>query len=716
MFTSSSAIPSNPLASVFDNVLADGVQFSALELPKLFSAGMGDRFSRQTIQDLADRIQNSRNAAEDLDNWLKKNKEQQAETNQDFLLGTRAIAGLQAKPTGKGGGGTSGGDTSGGGTAADLVVNRLSLDQTSLNAGDSLTVSVAIANQGNSNAGSSQTGFYLSRDQILDGSDQLLGTANLGSLRKGKSVNQSFSTTLAQDLGAGTYYVIAKADNLAGITESNENNNFGVQSIQIKAVGQADLVSQNLTIDNLVEGSSDLSVSYQIANLGNGDAATSIANLYLSNDAVFDNQDSLLGTVGIEAIGAGGSSQQAFNRLLDQSLTAGTYYVFVQSDGADQILESNETNNLSVASFTVTAPEPPPVADNWFTQNLQDSGLKLLGSSLGADNFLSRQDMIQLFTNSQDNGAIDATELADLGLILTNGKTLFGMENHVFDLSDKVLNGDTANLKSGIGNLSAGGSSTQMGNLIDKWFLGKDRPDTGYQYNYAAGSLVINGLSVDDVSQGNVGDCYFWTSLSSIAENQGQFLQEMFIDNGDNTFTVKFYEPNGDATYVTVDRYLPSSQGKFVYANTGDTLTSGDNELWVALAEKAYAQLAESGWSRPALYNNPAYNTNSYQAIDTGWMNEAIAALTNLKTYNYQLSASAGLTEANLLSLLNSDRLLTIGFGAGQGVVWDNHAYSINGYNALNQTFHLDNSWGYGDVDLTFSQLKTLGGRLQYTA
>ena len=190
----------------------------------------------------------------------------------------------------------------------------------------------------------------------------------------------------------------------------------------------------------------------------------------------------------------------------------------------------------------------------------------------------------------------------------------------------------------------------------------------------------------------------------------------MFIDNGDNTFTVKFYEPNGDATYVTVDRYLPSSQGKFVYANTGDTLTSGDNELWVALAEKAYAQLAESGWSRPALYNNPAYNTNSYQAIDTGWMNEAIAALTNLKTYNYQLSASAGLTEANLLSLLNSDRLLTIGFGAGQGVVWDNHAYSINGYNALNQTFHLDNSWGYGDVDLTFSQLKTLGGRLQYTA
>jgi len=606
MFSPAPAFESSPLSNVFDSIFV-GAALSPLELPAPLAGAMGDRLSRQAIQDLTDQIRNRSRAAQTIDDWFPQNIARQTRMAQDFLTGTTAIAGLQSKPTSKkdGGGSSSG---------IDLVLTKLTVNQTTLEAGDSLTVSVAIANQGTTNAGSSQTGFYLSRDQVLDGTDQLLGTANLGGLRKGQTITQTFGTTLAQDLGAGTYYLIAKADHRSEITESNEANNSGVQFLQINAT---------------------------------------------ATDPIPDP-------------------------------------------------ESDQGNDVVVN-------DPEPLLDNWFSQNLQDSGLKLLGSQLGADNFLSRQDMIQLFTNSQDDGVIDGTEWTDLGLILTHGKSLFGMEDHVYNLSSKILNGDTANLKSGIGNLVAGSSSTQMASLVDKWFLGKDRPATKYQYGYAAGSLVVDGFSVDDVKQGDVGNCYFLTSLSSIAVNQSRFLQEMFIDNGDATFTVKFYDPTGNATYVTVDRYLPSNQGKFAYANTGDRLDNNNNELWVALAEKAYAQLAESGWSRPNLYQNSAYNTNSYQAIDTGWMNEAIAALTALKIYNYQFSPTAGLTEANLLTLLNSDRLLTIGFGAGQGLVWDNHAYSINGYDPVNQTFHLDNSWGYGDVNLTFSQLQTLNGRLQYS-
>ena len=55
---------------------------------------------------------------------------------------------------------------------------------------------------------------------------------------------------------------------------------------------------------------------------------------------------------------------------------------------------------------------------------------------------------------------------------------------------------------------------------------------------------------------------------------------------------------------------LPTySGGWFLYANMGDHASSSSNVLWVALAEKAYAQMNEAGWLRPASWGG---GTNSY--------------------------------------------------------------------------------------------------------
>ena len=52
---------------------------------------------------------------------------------------------------------------------------------------------------------------------------------------------------------------------------------------------------------------------------------------------------------------------------------------------------------------------------------------------------------------------------------------------------------------------------------------------------------------------------------------------------------------NGHADYVTVDRYLPAdSQGHFLFAHTSTSVKDTGDKLWVALAEKAYAQANES--------------------------------------------------------------------------------------------------------------------------
>jgi hypothetical protein len=283
------------------------------------------------------------------------------------------------------------------------------------------------------------------------------------------------------------------------------------------------------------------------------------------------------------------------------------------------------------------------------------------------------------------------------------------MADHVRVLSNKIANGDPANPRSGFGNLFAGSSATQMENLIGKWFLGNDRPDTGYTYSYVSGSLFQNGLSADDIYQGAVGDCYYVATLSSIAQEQPSYIENMFIDNGDNTFTVRFFN-NGVADYVTVDRYLPTYGGYAVYAGWGGgASTSTNNELWVALAEKAYAQLAESGWSRT--YSGT--QNNSYAAIEGGWMDVVIHQVTGLSATSQSVN---NMTQNQLINLVNSNQILTAGFvyGADYGVV-NGHAYTITDYNATNGTFYLRNPWGSYHANVTWDQLLSLRAIIEWS-
>jgi len=257
-----------------------------------------------------------------------------------------------------------------------------------------------------------------------------------------------------------------------------------------------------------------------------------------------------------------------------------------------------------------------------------------------------------------------------------------------------------------LGNLFASSSDTQMENLIGKWFLGTDRPviNSG-TYSYVNGSLFQNGLSADDVYQGGLGTCYYLATLAAIAQEKPDYIQNMFTDNGDNTFTVRFYN-NGVADYVTVDRYLPThSSGNAVYAGWGGgSYTSTSNELWVALVEKAYAQLAESGWSRSST------STNSYADISGGWMSSVISQVAGLGTSS---SEAVNMTQTQLINLVNSNQVLTVGFVDAAdntlGVV-NGHAYTITAYNATNGTFHLRNPWGSSHADVTWSQLVSLRG------
>jgi hypothetical protein len=380
----------------------------------------------------------------------------------------------------------------------------------------------------------------------------------------------------------------------------------------------------------------------------------------------------------------------------------------------------DQANNRSLGFekiFTVQ------IFSDWFSQNLKDQQIINLARNLAIDGNLNRNEMIAIFRDTKDGGLVDHNELYDLRTIINNA-SLFRMQDYVKNLANKVTNGDLANINSGIGNLFAGSSADQLERLLGKWFFGSDRPQLSYAgltYREVKGELFQNGISYQDINQGAVGDCYFLSELAVIALQTPNVIQSMFIDNGDNTFTVRFYN-KGVADFVTVDKFLPTlsnlssnyvSGGNLPYAKIGGRHDSLNNELWVALAEKAYAQINESGWT---LGPASRQRTNSYQAIAGGYCGGALTDLTGCNTqYDYLDSYDMN----TIVNAFNQGKMISFGSKSEVEVapnVVSGHAYALVGYNSSTQKFKLYNPWGVnggyyngafkdGFLELTFSEL-----------
>ncbi|HEY9667092.1 MAG TPA: C2 family cysteine protease [Coleofasciculaceae cyanobacterium] len=306
-------------------------------------------------------------------------------------------------------------------------------------------------------------------------------------------------------------------------------------------------------------------------------------------------------------------------------------------------------------------------------------------SSRIGDGQIDRNDMIAILRSTKD-GSVIAEEINDLRDILNNAND-FGIADYVENLANKVVNGNVANQKykgAALGNLFAGSTATHMESLVDKWFLGGDHPvakssngNTTYSYQEASGSLFQNGINYQDIDQGGVGDCYFVASLAGTAFRSPDTIRDMFIDNNDGTFTVRFY--NGDKSdYVTVDKYLPTTaSGNAVFAGWGGgSYNESNNELWVALAEKAYAQLNESAWIGQD-------NTNSYQGIAYGTL-KAISHITGLNNTGYKDLEAGDFN--SVVNAFNTDKIIYLSDGG--------HAYTLVGYNATTQMFKVYNPYG----------------------
>ncbi len=531
------------------------------------------------------------------------------------------------------------------------------------------------------------------------------GLLDSGEILASSSRNGTLNDSINKVLGGGTYF--------AAVKQNSGNTNYSFRAMaklpqvtvdlsRVKALNsgidfgsQADFYSK-ITIDgstkttNSVSNDNDISPNWSYSKTVNGNSR------YVSiGIQMYDSDGGLAGADDRIDIDAGGGRDINVTYDLLTNQISGD----VSGSGGYTLSSSGNSGDRAQAWFKVSE-------GDWYDRNMGDTNLENIARSLSYDG-INRNDMIEVLRETKDYGSVTGTELTGL----RNYVETFYMPDSVENLADKVVNGHVGNTKSGIGNLSSGSSDTQMENLIGKWFFGSDRPDAkaGTTYRYTNGSLFQNGISLNDVDQGGVGDCYFIASLGAAAKDKSYVINNMFTDNGDGTFTVRLFKPDGSKDYVTVDRYLPtwSGSGNAVYAGWGGgSNTEANNELWVALAEKAYAQFNEAGWIGQD-------STNSYAGISGGWMDNVLEQISGIDTTSKNANT---MTKNELLSILNSSKMLTVGFvnGTSHGVV-NKHAYTISSYNPSTQKFRLHNPWGNTHADVTFDQLQSMKGRVQYS-
>ncbi|MFI0942567.1 C2 family cysteine protease [Streptomyces sp. NPDC021020] len=106
---------------------------------------------------------------------------------------------------------------------------------------------------------------------------------------------------------------------------------------------------------------------------------------------------------------------------------------------------------------------------------------------------------------------------------------------------------------------------------------------SGLHWGVPTDPLIADGVSVDDIHQRGLGDCWYFSSLCSVAQRDPKFLQDGIKQNPNGTVSVRVWDQRGNFRWVTVTPDLLVDGDGYPVSATG----SGDT--WPGYYEKAFA-------------------------------------------------------------------------------------------------------------------------------
>ncbi|GFO65940.1 CARDB domain-containing protein [Geomonas paludis] len=207
--------------------------------------------------------------------------------------------------------------------------------------GGRLSYSVTVRNDGVTTAAASNTGLYLSSDDVAATTDYLVTRLATGQLAAGAEVVLSGSVSLAASTPTGTFYLAAFADMAGVVTEANEDNNGA-------AVNQLS-VNNDITVSNVSGTLSGGVLTYSVTLNNSGNANPTLpVNLYFSIDGSATTSDYLVTQLTGISLPGGTSKTITGSVTIPSTVPAGTFYLGALADPANVVAETNDDNNGSV--------------------------------------------------------------------------------------------------------------------------------------------------------------------------------------------------------------------------------------------------------------------------------------------------------------------------------------------------------------------------------
>jgi subtilase family serine protease len=250
----------------------------------------------------------------------------------------------------------------------DLKVRSFSprLGNRSIAPGGSIAFDFEVENQGlGPTFGRSWTDrVVLSSDLTVGNSDDVtLGHyTSPQDLGTGKSYFRlSENLTIPQNTPEGLYRMYLVADALGGVAELDESNNtlvspdFSVSTTD-SGTPTADLQVTALTVPTTANSGELLPIDWTVMNIGSVRTSASSWNdaVWLSLDSSIDGSDIFLGNYPrYSSLGVNESYSKHIERRLDIDL-AGDYFVIVQTDSSNTVVEGLGENNNKTISTPVT--------------------------------------------------------------------------------------------------------------------------------------------------------------------------------------------------------------------------------------------------------------------------------------------------------------------------------------------------------------------------
>ena len=239
----------------------------------------------------------------------------------------------------------------------DLAVSIVDVDDSTVEPGQAITVTVNVSNVGEGDAAAASTlRYYWSTDASISNADTplcattdavpILAVGNTAQFPKACTV-PSPATGVTYATAGATYYVGACVDTQSG--EQDTSNNCASRAVTVHFFDWQ--VSSAAISDTTVGPGQTITLSATVRNAGDLEAGASTLRYYLSlDDALSTSDDTPLCATAQLALSGNSSRDVSMACQLPASLTRGaTYYVFACLD-AQSVGEGATNNNCSTSS------------------------------------------------------------------------------------------------------------------------------------------------------------------------------------------------------------------------------------------------------------------------------------------------------------------------------------------------------------------------------